>query len=260
VRVRGVAALAAATLVLGCRTALPPAVPLASDDPRPIRMLAELAERSERLDALRGMAKLSVDGPGGSLRSRQVLVAARPARLRVEILGFLSQTQAVLVTDGAEYSLFDAREQSFESAPLRPGLLLGIAGIDLEPDEVVRVLLGAPHLEALSARQAFQLPEGGLQVLLRDLEHGAQRAVEFGPDGGLRRYAAWDPDGVPAFDAQYDDVQSVGEFSFAHRIDIQFPASGIEARIDLSRIGLNPELGPAVFDLDIPTGAAGGRG
>ncbi len=259
-RVRRVAVVTAAALVLGCRTALPPAVPLPPDDPRPERLLAELAERARRLDALRGLAKLSVDGPGGSIRSRQVLVAARPARLRVEILGFLSQTQAVLVTDGAEYSLFDARDHTFESAPLRPGLLLQIAGIDLEPDEAVRVLLGAPGLEALSPRQAVQLPEGGLQVLLRDDDGGAQRAVEFGPEGRLRRYAAWDPDGIPAFDARYDEMETVGSLSFAHRIEIQFPVTGVEARIDLSRIALNPDLDPAVFDLDIPTGASPGHG
>jgi hypothetical protein len=258
VRVRAFAAVAAALVAVSCRTTQPPIVPLAIDDPRPALLLASLESRSARLDALRGMARLAVDGPEGSIRSKQVLVAARPARLRVEILGFLSQTQALLVTDGSTFAFFDAREHRYEEAPLRPGLLWEVAGIDLEPGEAVRVLLGAPELEALRPSGAALLPDGGLQLILVDPSGRARQALEFDAEGGLRRLAAWDADGVADFEVHYDDLESVGETPFAHRIDIAFPATGVKARIDLSQVALNPELDPSVFELRVPAGPGGG--
>jgi hypothetical protein len=204
---------------------------------------------------MRGLARLSVDGPGGSLRSRQVLLAVRPARLRVEILGFLSQTQAVLVTDGESYSFFDARDRSFERAALRPGLLERIAGVDLEPEQAVRVLLGAPDLAGLRPVGASLLPDGAVRIVLADDQGRAGREVETDADGQLQRFAAWGPQG--GFDARYGDRQVVGETSFAHRIDIDFPETDVRARIELSRVDLNPALAADAFELDTP-GAAGG--
>jgi hypothetical protein len=258
VRARAFAAAAVALVAVSCRTTQPPIVPLASDDPRPAQLLASLESRSAGLEALRGMARLAVDGPEGSIRSKQVLVVARPARLRVEILGFLSQTQALLVTDGVRFAFFDAREHRYEEAPLRPGLLWEVAGIDLEPGEAVRVLLGAPRLDALQPSGAALLPDGGLQVILVDPSGRARKALEFDAQGGLRRLAAWEADGLAAFDVHYDELEPVGEARFAHRIDIVFPVTGVKARIDLSQVALNPELASGVFELRLPAGSGGG--
>jgi len=248
-----VAAAGAALLAAGCRTSLPPAVPLAPGDPRPAALLASLEERGADLQALRGVAKLSVDGPEGSLRSKQVLVAARPARLRVEVLGFLSQTVALLATDGETYDLFQVKERRFERAPVHPGLLWEVAGIALAPDEAVRVLLGAPDLEGLAPAGAAALPEGGVGVLLSDAK-GRRRGVEFDSGGALRRVTAWRPGGLVAWDVRYDDVEERSGLAFAHQIALEFPASGVEAEIELDRVELNPTLGPKVFELEPPPG------
>lgn len=248
------AAAALALLLAGCRSLTPPAVLLAPGDPRPAALLATLGERSAGLSALRGMARLAVDGPGGSLRSRQVLVAARPALLRVEIVGFLSQTQALLVTDGETYAFFSARDRRFESDRVRPGLLWEIAGIDLEPGEAVGVLLGAPDLGSLAPARAASLGGGAVRVVLVDQAGRPRRALEFDAGGALRRLAAWDLDGVLAWDARYDDLETLGATSFAHAIEIEFPPTGVRARLELSRVSLNPDLAPDAFQLNPPPG------
>jgi hypothetical protein len=122
----------------------------------------------------------------------------------------------------------------------------------------VRGLLWAPQLEALRPSGAALLPDGGLQVILVDPSGRARRALEFDADRRLRRLAAWEADGVAAFDVRYDDLEPVGETRFAHRIDIAFPATGVKARIDLSQVALNPELTPGVFELQLPAGSGGG--
>jgi len=93
------AALLAAT---ACRTPAPIAVPLPPDDPRPAALLDAWARAAGERHGLRARARLAVDGADGALhlRGKQILVLERPAYLRVEILGLLNQTVAVLVTDG----------------------------------------------------------------------------------------------------------------------------------------------------------------
>lgn len=249
--IRALPAVAAlAWIALACRSALPPAVPLADDDPRPAALLAGLEARSASVEALRGLARLSVDGPGGSLRSKQVVVAARPARLRVEVLGFLSQTVAVLVTDGVEYTLVDTRDHSWEHDRVRPGLLYDVAGIDLDPAQAVRVLLGVPRLDGLELARASGRADGSVQLVLTDARGRPRRALEFDADGLLRRLAEWDAAGVPRFDARYADVESLEPADLARRIEIHFPATGVRATLDLSSLTLNPALSPDTFRLD----------
>lgn len=254
------AAAAALFALAGCRTLEPPAIPLSPDDPRPGVLLAALDARADSLSALRGLARLAVDGPGGSLRSRQVVVAARPARLRVEVLGFLSQTQVLLVTDGERYELFDARERRVERERVRPGLLWEVAGIDLEPGEAVRVLLGTPELAGLQLATAARVGDTRLRLLLADAEGRARRALEFDAQGDLRRIAAFDADGGLLWDARYEELESVGETRLAHVIALVFPRTNVEARLELSQVQLNPALDDASFRLELPPGAVGLEG
>jgi hypothetical protein len=257
--VRRAALAAAALLVAGCQTLAPPAVPLAPGDPRPAALLAGLEGRSAELAALRGVARLAVDGPAGSLRSRQVLVAARPARLRVEVLGFLSQTEALLVSDGETYALFEARGRRFEEALVRPGILEEIAGIDLEPREAVEVLLGAPDLAGLAPEEpALAAHDGAVRISLADPAGRRRRGVEFDASGALRRVVAWDEDGTLAWVARYDGVEPVAGIAFAHGIDLEFPHKSVHARLELSRVDLNPELEAEVFRIELPPPAQEG--
>jgi hypothetical protein len=86
-------------LAAACRAVPVQLPPLAADDERPGRLLAALDESASQRRALRGRARLAVDGDDGvRIRGSQVLVLERPDRLRVEILGFLGQTEAVLTT------------------------------------------------------------------------------------------------------------------------------------------------------------------
>ena len=69
-------------------------------------------------------------------RGRWVVMAARPARLRIEIQGFLSQTVALLATDGSHYDLFQVRERSFETVLVMRLVFL--------PYDLVNVVAGGP--------------------------------------------------------------------------------------------------------------------
>ena len=106
--------LALVALATGCVSTIP-ARPLPSDDPRPAALLEAWHAHTASREALQATARLAVDAAGAganggdlSFRSKQRMWLERPAQLRVEVLGFLDTTLAVLVTDGERYSLFQS--------------------------------------------------------------------------------------------------------------------------------------------------------
>ena len=245
-----VAALATAT---ACRT-VPPAVPLAHDDPRPAALLSAWERSAEERWGLRGRAKLSVDGASGDVRVRgkQVLVLERPARLRVEVLGLLNQTLAVLVTDGDRFELFRAEGRSLETGEVHPDLLWREAHLALTPEEAVELLLGAPRRDpSLVPVVALGSDDGSIRIDLADADGSTRRRMGFDAEGRLRWMEALG-NGEVEWRASFDRYELIGDTPFAHTITLDVTAGSTHAEISLRDVELNPELSPDLFRLRLP--------
>jgi hypothetical protein len=246
----------ASSAVLGCRTLGPP-VPLPPGDARPAALLAAVAAESGSRHSLRGSVKLSLDGPGGSVRASQVVLVEQPSRLRVEVQGFLSQTVAVLVTDGDRFELFRAGVPRLETGVVYPGLLWEVAQVDLTPEEAVEVLLGAPRVpQGLVPTGAQRYPDGAIRVDLGDATGPSQRVFEWGPDARLRRIEARTPGDSVLWQADFSRWERVGEAWFAHGVALHFPVSKTEVELAFGEVELNPELPSDAFVLRTPPVAA----
>jgi hypothetical protein len=255
-RAARVAALALSTLAC---TSVPRAVPLPPGDTRPTALLAELAARGDARQALRAVAKVALEGPSGSARSRQILVAARPARLRVEVQGLLGQLSAVLVSDGERFELFRAGDRSVERGVVHPALLFEVAGIPLAPAEAVGVLLGAPELGGPAhAGGAALRADGELEVELLDPGGAPLGRAAFDAAANLRRLELRAGEGRPAWSARWDEYRPVGDALFAHALAVEFPAAGARAEVSFQHVELNPVLPPGIFALGLaPDGERG---
>ncbi len=265
---RAAVLLAAAILVSACRT-LQPGVPLERNDPLPAMLLERWEASVGGRQALRGRLRLSVDADGEGhrggdvrIRSKQVVVIARPASLRVEILGFLNTTAAVLTTDGDRYQLLRTEDHSFESGPVHEALLWEVARIGLSPDDAVELLLGAPRPGAgLRVAGALRMQDSSVRIALSDApQPGAaeraalvRREVEFDPEGRLSRIEVRDAAGEVAWEARFDDYGWIDSSPFAHRLALDLPADGARAELSLRDVELNPALGPEVFRIRPPT-------
>ncbi len=246
-----VAALATAT---ACRTIPPTAVPLPPDDPRPAALISAWVRGAEERRGLRCRAKLSVDGASGGVhvRGKQVLVLERPARLRVDVLGLLNQTLAVLVTDGERFELFRVGDRSFESGEVHPDLLWQEAHIALTPAEAVELLLGAPRRDpSLVPVVALGTSEGSIRIDLADAEGSIRRRVGFDAEGRLRWIEAVGDEEVE-WRASFDRYKLVGDTHFAHAISLDVAAGRTHAEISLHDVELNPEISPDLFRLRPP--------
>ncbi len=253
-------ALVAATALLAaaaCKTPVPEATPLPRDDPRPAALVEAWTERGAERRSLRGRARMSVDGDEGGvrLRARQVLVLERPASLRVEILGLLSQVAAVLVTDGDQFQLFNTGDGTFTFGAVTPALLWETAYIALTPAEAAAVIVGAPPPdagEALAPLSAAIDADGAIRVDLADARGAVRRRVLFDAEGRPRELEMRVGQGAVAWTARWEDYEELGGAPFAHKIVLDVAAGGTHAEISLSGVELNPETSPDMFQLDLP--------
>ncbi len=237
-------------LAFGCATSRGPAPsPLPASDPRPAALLDSILRDAASRRSLRGVARVAIDARTGSGRATQILVLERPARLRVEVLGLLDQTLALLVTDGARYRLVRSGDRSVEAGPVYDALLQDVAGLALTSEEAVGVLLGAPSSSDARLERAALLPGGAVRLELR--RDGAPLREELDCDaaGNLQRWALLDADGDVMLEALYGDRRPLGAVTFAHEVELRDPRTDASVRVTWSRVELNPELSPELFSM-----------
>jgi hypothetical protein len=275
------------SLVLaGCRPPPPTlemtGTPLAIDDARAEVVLTSYLDEVEARSALRGHARVLLEGPDFKLNRPQRIVVERPARLRFEVLGLFDQLAAILVTDGRGFGFYDASTGEMSRGRVNGSLLWNLAKIDLDPHEVVGLLLGSPAPSPGIARADVWLePEGRMAIAFAwptdeqaslcleapersglfevdcfmsrsELQQGGE-VFFFEPDGRLSEMRALDPNGIMRFRATFEEYKplvdgDVGS-AFPHRITIRSPAVESEARFVWKRVILAEELSDRFFEL-----------
>jgi hypothetical protein len=244
---RPIAALGLA-LALACATARAPAPALLpASDPRPAALLAAVTRDAALRRSLRGVARLAIDSPAGAGRAKQILVLERPARLRVEVLGLLDQTLAVLVTDGARYRLVRSEDRSVQAGPVYDAMLRDVAGLAVTAEQAVGVLIGAPFASDARLERAAQLPAGGLRLELRRDGSPPREQLDCDAAGNLQRWALLGADGDVMLEALYGDRRPLGTVAFAYEVELRDPRAEASVRVAWSRVELNPVLSPELF-------------
>jgi hypothetical protein len=241
----------AAALASACAGMRPaPPGPLADDDASPAALLAELERAGASRRSLRAIARLSLDGPAGSGRAKQILLVERPDRLRVEVLGLLDQTVAVLTTNGVRYRLFRSETRSETEGAVHAGLLWEVAGLAVTPAQAVRILLGAPALAPGSRLTGgTRLADGRLRLDLREPGASGSVRLEFDPQARLVGWSQLDAAGAAQYEARFADHRPLGGELFPHELELHDRTTGAHARVRFLQVELNPPLEPALFEL-----------
>jgi hypothetical protein len=241
-------------LASACTTIVPP-VPLPAGDPRPAALLQHWDATASARRALRGRAHLVVDGDM-RVRGNQIIVLERPARLRVEVLGFLDQTAAVIATDGERFEVFRSSDRSYDTGVVHPGLLWQEIRLALTPAEAVEVLLGGSNAAAgLAPARAVANGPDRIRMDLVDADRNVRRRVAFDGASRLREIEVLDDDGEVRWRASFDDYAFVDGDDFAHTIVLDVSEGVTHVEVSLRDVELNPPLPAGVFQLRAPAEA-----
>lgn len=254
---RPLALLIPLCLLVACRAPLP-GVPIPDDDPRPEALLESLQDSIESRSALRARANLDLDAPDIHFDRPQRLAVARPARMRVEVLGLFDQLAAVVVTNGDRYQVYDVRNEGLEEGVVDAGLLWRIARVDLVPEVAVDILLGAPRSDPGLSNGGAWLQEDGSIAFARVDRRGVQRETyRFDVAGRITERATYDEAGELAWRAQFSDYRpvfspSAGDVAFAHDVLLDFPRVSARVRMVFKKVMLSEDLPEALFVLQLP--------
>jgi hypothetical protein len=246
---RGARALTIAALWLApaCATVapVPELVALPGEAGRAGALLDRVRADAGARQRLRAEGRVELASRERSGRFREVILAERPASLRLETLNLLGHTQTLLVTDGREYAFFDGR--TLERGPVTPEVLRERLGVDLAPADAVAVLLATPALPAGEPDAVFGQGDDRIVVV-------ADARVRFAPAGDLAEVRVLEPSGEPRWIASYAGWREASGGRYPFDLVLEFPATDTRARLELSSVELNPELDPALFRLPPGTG------
>lgn len=249
-----IAVLATAVALAGCSLRPAPAPPPPAGAPADAQaIVAADAARRQALRGLRAWARLVYESPAESHKAKQLLVAERPDRLRLEIFSPFGAVFALAAADGV-LTAYDRGAATVYRGAASAENLRRYTQMDLPVAAAVDLLLGTPPLDA-AAPGVVSLDAGALE-LWRGTGDGGARVTWYSPALLPLRYEERDRDGRVRLRATYDDYAPVDGVPVATQLRIELPPSQQRIGVTLSDVEVNPALDATAFALPTPDGGA----
>lgn len=214
-------------------------------------LLAAVAARREAIHSLRTLARLAYESPEESHRARQLILAARPDRLRMELFSPFG-TVFVLTTLESRLAAYSRGERTVYRGAASAHNLERYASVALPVATAVDLLMGTPPLRS-----------GGTTVVSRDEGYtrlwqdcGTQvRVAWFGAALEPVRYEELDREGRTLVRARFSDYAETGGVRLPMQLTLELPPTRSRVDITLDEPEVNPRLADAQFVLDTPPGS-----
>lgn len=252
-----------AAFVVACGGRQTPAPDDAFD--APIDVFEATLDRYEALSSVRLRATLEYWGEEGRVRVDQVVLARRPGDVRVETISPFGTTLTVFATNADELVYYDLQANEFVRG--RPELdhISRFLPFHLTAQDIVRVLLGAPPLDAVD-------PDPDTYAMEWDARRAAYRlTMPLSDDAGTLRvwidHGSWtmvaarmtDAEGDRIFDLRSGNAEPVQgatiRTQMPTRIEFEMPGEDVDIALDVERVELDPTLPDALFTVPTPRAA-----
>lgn len=177
--------------------------------------------------------------------------------LHFEQYDFFGRPQAIFVTDGEQFSLYQAAESSLIRGPVSATNLSRFLPVVVPPRELTAVLLGrAPRIATEPNRLKF---DADLQLFDVTLKQGEseQRMLVQPPSYRVVRSTVTPPS---TYALRYEELQAVQGIVFPQRfrmdsasvsLDLRWKELQLNQEVDLSLFALEPPDGVTVVTVDL---------
>lgn len=212
------------------------------DDPGAV--LAAVETRERQLHSVKGQGKLSISSPQGSGTLDVFVAAARPGSLHIESLDFFGRPQAVLVSDGTRFGLFDVANGTYYTGPASPQNLARFLQAALPPDHLVGILLGAaPRLDVPDPKLRLDEKAQAYALTLQD----AETLQTLWVDPIRLRVTRSDRQGANAYGLAFSDFEEAN-IVFPKAVGLQIPSAKVELKLRYTEATFNGSPEPELFD------------
>lgn len=248
--------VAAPALLLGlglaCRSAPPaaPAAPAPTASAEQVQHLLDAARlRAASVSGLRARMRAELPGSPFARFSSQVLLAERPGRLRVDVLGPFGRRLQVLATGGAAWEYYEAGTAGLRRVPVSEAASLPLAWLgplagEVTPELGVALLLAAPPVPDSVPRSTEQTPQG--------VRIDFACCVFLFEAGDLGEVQLAGEDGAEQLSVRYRNWRDLPGGRFPFRVELYAAASGAMLTLELLEAELNPDLAGEWFRLSSP--------
>lgn len=215
-----------------------------------------IASRREKVRAVQGDARASVQTPDGRGRVGQFIIAERPDRVRIEALSFFGQPLAVFTTDGEWFALHDLEHGHFYEGAADAESIARLVPLRVRPEELTWILLGLPPEIEGSQPTGIRVDERRREYVL-DVRT-PRFSYTVGVDPTTLR-ALWinlpARPGMSPYIAGFADHRP-DELDLPRRIHLAGKEAGkVRVELRFTSREVNPELDPEVFVQQLPPGA-----
>ncbi len=237
-------------LVLGCGRTLHPELPAVE----PLGLLERARARAvpDPVLARVGLQIVAGETAGGT---GGVIVAQRPGRGHLGVIGPLGSPVATVSTDGAGLAVFLPRSAENLVAADAAGLLAELSGGILGPDDLVAVLLGDLPLDGRAPDADRRMDDGA--ALTFDGPDGWSVHVLIGPDGAPRELTV-DRGRKTTLSLRYEPFREETVDGVAYllptRLVLEAPSVGLQVDVRYKSWKI-PDPVPPVFSVATPPGA-----
>lgn len=241
------AALCAAVLLAGC------SVPRTVPEPEPVRgpnprLAPLLAERSQALQSLRSLARISYRASGERGAFDAAVLVRRPHRLRLEAFSIVG-TALILTVDDGEVTGFLPSETQFYRAKTSRENLYRATQMLLELHEMVALMMGLPPVDSNAAWDA------GALALRRARKDGSTDILTFDADVTAPiRWQRLGPSGKPWYIATFEDFSDTPFGRFPLKITLETPPLQRTYQIRYDNPEINITLPESHFVQELPEG------
>jgi len=239
-----------AVVLAGCATVKVPLTEVPVPEAEGEALLAMWLERGESFQTLQGLAKVKVKTPQGSVSGTQVVIAARPDRLRVEALSPFGTPLLSIASDGRQLTVMLPGENLYYAGAATTENLTHFTGVPLSPAMLVDILFWQPPLVAFRELSAFRTGAGGWRVLLRA---GALRQeLVFDAATRLVKVRCFSGDSLQL---TVDYAGLTDTVSLPRQIRLEQPPFALQASLDFSELTVNQTQPAGRFYLPPPPGS-----
>jgi outer membrane lipoprotein-sorting protein len=221
-------------------------------EPPPLAdVMRAVAVRRDTVRSMRAVASMRYTSPNESRRAKQIIIAERPDRLRLEVLSPFGIVFVLAADDGtlAAYSREEATVYRGEASAEN---LARYAGVDLPIRIAVDLLLGTPPLDRAVEGVVSNSDQG---IQLWQTAAGGAQVTWFTALLEPIRYEQRDEDGYVRLRATFDDYASVDGLRLPMLLNLELPASRERFEITFRDPEVNPVLARSMFALETPSGS-----
>lgn len=241
---------------VACCSHLTPPVPFpyASQCP-PDHVLLD-AVRVPAPPVLKAIAKIKVESPDETFSVKELIIAQKPNRLRLETLSPLGQPGFYAATDGKDLFLFAPSENTYYHGGATPRNLALIIPLKLGLEEMVSIIMGCvPLIDFNNEHLGCAVNKDGYAMQFEENNERTTQVLTLSRDD-LRVMASETYDGGElSCSITYDDYAMAGNIAFPGTITVSLPSEQTTVRISYKKVEFLPEVDSSHFRLIVPQGA-----